>query len=371
MSPFKARLKRQWQFHLLLLRSVADWTTYVYICIPAVLFCYFCYRETILKQSYGIFEVIPLPLLVFLLFLCVKVGPIRTFIEAADRLFFIQDNTKMKQLKIVGLLYSVGKQLLLIGFVIGLLTPVLFGHYQITAGQLFQLDVALLTSYVAVSCIHYMNGLQWLKYLGQFGVVVLLTIGFLKFSVVLMCILCVTALIIFIFYYFKEFIVSNHQFDQQLHTERAVFFKWQSAIFNVSQELRSLNKPELKKNKPWLFNSEQRLFNKPGYEIPELIVKTLLRNRQYGFAYIRLIAVTLPFFVFLPWWGSVILLIITYFMLSSWLTSVMVEIQGHPVFTIYQTTEQSWLVAHKKIKLWFVNYVLLLLCIFVAIITLI
>ena len=216
MSPFKARLKRQWQFHLHLLRSVADWTTYVYLFIPAILFAYFCYRETILKQSYGFFEVIPLSLLVFLLFLCVKMGTIRTFIEAADRLFFIQDNTKMQHLKIAGLLYSIGKQLLLIALVMGPLTPVLYGHYQIGAGQIFLLDVALLTGYVVVSCIHYMNGSQWLKYLWKIALAVLLTIGFFKLPDVLLFILCMAVLVISIFYYYKECIASNRHFDHQL-----------------------------------------------------------------------------------------------------------------------------------------------------------
>ena len=67
MTLFKERVVQQWKFHLKMIRSIADWTTYVYLIIPSTLFLFFLYKETILQGEYGFITYISAPFFIFLL----------------------------------------------------------------------------------------------------------------------------------------------------------------------------------------------------------------------------------------------------------------------------------------------------------------
>ena len=91
----------------------------------------------------------------------------------------------------------------------------------------------------------------------------------------------------------------------------------------------------------------------------ELLLKTIIRNKRYRWGYIRLVAITIPLYLALPFWADVLLLGFSYFMLTGWLESVMYEVKGHAVFAVLKLQDEQWNASLKKTKAIFVVPVLL------------
>lgn len=363
MTLFKKRLSAYWQMNYQLFKSVVDWTTFIYFLIPALGLFIFFYKETLLQGNYGFLTYVPLGVMITLLLLFIQVGTIRTFLEDADRLFLIQNNKKLSKLKIWSFLYTVMCQIGFIIAVIGLLSPILMKLYHLEIAQLIQLGLLLMASYLIMGLIHLSHFLGFVKGIGDLILAILLTATFLYLVNWVLWFLYGGIVVFALIYYQRTYIATNRHFEKQLEKERASYFKWQSMIFSASRELKSMQKPQLTKRKPLFLNRENRLFNQPGYEVVELLSKTLLRNRTYIWSYVRLIGITLPLYLALPWWGDGVLLIITYYMLTTWLASVMVEIKQNPIFVIYQISEERWLFSQQKLIYWLVKCVMLMITI--------
>ena len=88
-------------------------------------------------------------------------------------------------------------------------------------------------------------------------------------------------------------------------------------------------------------------------------MKTIIRNKRYRWGYVRLVAITIPLYLVLPFWADVLLLGFSYFMLTGWLESVMHEVKGHAIFNVLKLQDEQWNASLKKIKAIFVAPVLL------------
>ena len=169
--------------------------------------------------------------------------------------------------------------------------------------------------------------------------------------------LTVVLLVVSVLYYEKRHIRSNIYFEQQVNVEREAYFRWQGRIFMVSQELKSMEPAKHTLKAPRFLKG--RLFTKSNDAIAEFVLKTLVRDKRYRWGYVRLVVVTIPVYAALPLWGDMLCIITTYFMLNSWLQSVMNEIKAHAIFNVIQVQEEAWNVSLQRIRHYFVNYVLI------------
>lgn len=175
--------------------------------------------------------------------------------------------------------------------------------------------------------------------------------------------LTATLIVASVFFYEKRHIRSNIYFDQQVNADREAYFRWQSRVFMVSAELKSMEPAKHTVKAPRFLKG--RLFTKSNDAIAELMLKTLVRDKRYRWDYVRLVVVTIPLYFALPLWADMLLIIATYFMLNSWLGSVMNEIKAHTIFNVIHVREEAWNVSLQRLKNYFVNYVLIFISLIV------
>ena len=147
MKMLFERIRKQGRFNVKLWRSIADWTTWFYLVIPTGLFLSFLYKETLLKNSFGLLVHLPLGVLVFGIITILSMGSIRTFTESADKLFFVQSKN-YKRLKAGALVYSLSIKAIMAAIIIVLMMPIWIHLYGLNSWQPFQLIVVVLISFV-------------------------------------------------------------------------------------------------------------------------------------------------------------------------------------------------------------------------------
>ena len=362
MTLFKERVAQQWKFHLKTFRSIADWTTYVYLIIPSMLFLFYLYKETILKGEYGFITYISAPMFIFFLMFVARGGYLRTFIVAADRLFLMQHEQVFRKLKRNGFMYSIVFQGLFITLSLLILSPVLLYHYHLTTLGIVQLVCSMILQFLLCKLIDFNDIHKWVKFIIKLLITAILT-SIVLYSNLFVVSLTVAFIVVCVFYYEKRHIRSNKYFERQVNEDREAYFRWQGRVFIVSPELKSMEPAKHTLKAPRFLKG--RLFTKSNDPIAEFMLKSLVRDKRYRWGYVRLIVVTIPLYFILPLWGNIVLIIVSYFMLNSWLQSVMNEIKGHAIFRVIQVHDEVWNVSYKRLKNYFVNYVLIFISVIV------
>ena len=362
MTLFKERVEQQWKFHLKTLRSIADWTTYVYLIIPSTLFLFFLYKETILQGEYGFITYISAPFFIFLLLSVARGGYLRTFIAAADRLFLMQHQQVFRKLKRNGFMYSIVFQGLFITLSLLILSPVLLYYYHSTTLGIVQLACSMVLQFLLSKFIDFKHIHKWVKFIIQLCITAILA-SMVLYTNLFVVSLTVVLIVASVLYYEKRHIRSNTYFDQQVNAEREAYFRWQGRVFMVSSELKSMEPAKHTLKAPRFLKG--RLFTKSNDAIAEFMLKALIRDKRYRWGYVRLVVVTIPLYFLLPLWADMLLIITTYFMLNSWLKSIMNEIKEHAIFKVIQVQEEAWNVSLKRLKNYFVNYVLIFISLIV------
>lgn len=362
MYNFKLRVRKQWQLNSKLFKSIADWTVLLYLLIPAVLFVYYLYRE--IKGEFGVFEVIPLPISIFLLLLITGGGYIRTFVEPGDQLFLIQHKGTFTRLKAYSLAYSIVKQALLIGASLLLFSVVHLHHYNQTIVGLIDLGILLLIANVVNTLLYLKFNQKFILFLMNLGQFILLTLMavYIKWPVstaiytVLFILLCV--------FYWINYVKSTKYFDKQTDPEIQSYYKWQTMIFSASQELKSVKPSKLPVKSPFLFKN--RIFKKNDDFLLDLLSKTILRHKKYIWGYLRLVLVIIGLTFALPLWTDVALVGIAYFMLKSWVESLVLEIKGHSIFVVYQVADSEWIQTEKILSKYLAVYPVVLIVLIIG-----
>ena len=60
-----------------------------------------------------------------------------------------------------------------------------------------------------------------------------------------------------------------------------------------------------------------------------------------------------------------LLVIATYFMLNSWLQSVMNELKAHAIFNVIKVQDAAWNLSYERLKIYFVNYIVIFISVIV------
>ncbi|MGE7024204.1 ABC transporter permease [Solibacillus cecembensis] len=345
MKLFRKRLSRQWQFNLTIFKSIADWTVWVYLCIPAALFSYFLYRETIMQKQFGLLEWVPFEVFLFVLFYFLQMGIIRSFLEPADQLFLIQQKAHWRKLLVSGLIYSLSLQILFNVLVLGLLFLVFIHLYHLTVLEIMLIFCLSVTTYLWKQFIVRTDFREWFQTILQLLLPLLMTALFLVVPTFLGMFISCAIIALLLALYIQRYVLRHHSFDKLLRVDRAQYYLLVGTVFSLSKELQSMKAPKETGQKPRYFT--KRIIQD---EVVELIVKTFIRNKTYKWAYLRLIGITLFLYFVLPFWAQILLVIATHFMLKGYTNSVITEMREHPIHVIFQISDERWNAAQLIVK---------------------
>ncbi len=346
------RIRKQGRFKLKLWRSIADWTTWFYLVIPTGLFLSFLYKETLLKNSFGLLVHLPLGVLVFGVITILSMGSIRTFTERADKLFFVQSRN-YRRLKAGALVYSLSIKATMAAFIISLMMPIWIHLYGLNSWQPFQLIVVVLISFVVNTLLSFKT--KFMHFIGQFASVLMLTWLFLNVTSNWSLLVYSLLLAVGIWQYVRKYVKSIRAFEKQLVMDQQQYYSLQSLIFMMSRELSSMAPVHTKRKRPRFFYKRQIVAS----PVTDLLFKTMLRHKKYRMGYLQILGLQLSIYIFAVWWVDLLVFILVYFILQSWLKSVIRHIQQEAIFTIIQVSEQQWLTATNQFKRYLIDVVML------------
>lgn len=368
-SLFQQRRKIERSNNFKLLASVIDWTVALYIVVPTLVIGFFLYKDFILTISTSWVVHIPLAFLIVLLFIITRIETIRTYSQRADRLFLIQNRKQMIKLKQAGLYWTFSKHLFILVSALALLAPIFMIVHHITILELLILLLLLFTT-------NFFNALvqlklrRWQQLLSKIVMCILGTVFFLYVPNSITALLYLLLLVYCTSYYYRHFIYRTKYFDQQVELDQAAFYKWQSLLFQIAPELKSQLAPKLKKPR-LLWKNSKRMFRRSDYFIEELVCKTMLRQKQYRFGYLRFLVMGIGLTIIVPTWGKFIIIGMLYFTLRSVMQSIIQQIIEHKIWSIFQISNEQIHTASSRLMKGFVDFPLLCVLVILVIFSLV
>lgn len=362
MLLFRSRLHKQWKVYLSLYKSVGDWTVYIYCIIPLGAFIYYFLRETVLQLNYGLMESIHPGILVFILMFISTALINRTFSEPADKLFLLQNLKQYAALKRWSYYYSFLVNMVYMAILFSFFYPLFRYVHDFSSSQLIQVAISIISCYLA-SKIIILQSSKWMQFFFLLVLVVLFTL-LVFYATIFTAVLSIIIGLCSAVLYEKRAIQAHRYFEKQTLNDVEAFYRWQSRIFFINPELKTMRLPVHKAKAPMFF--KQSISNNHVSVLVELILKTILRKKSYLWNYIRIICIVLPLIFVLPWWAAYLLTIFMYFGLKSYVSSILVEIKENAIFKIIPTSDQHWAIAIKKVEISIINPITVL---YLAIIT--
>ncbi|MBN3524753.1 ABC transporter permease [Paenibacillus apiarius] len=321
------RLKTNAVYQWKALRTVLDWTVWLYIVIPLLLLglkFYYNWWTDPLPASW-----IAGPYILYLLpcILPVIMGMVHTWSEGGDILFLRQKSTWWKRLVLFGFLGYTIRSVLFTGFVLLIVSPWLFRGYGLPIAILlsFGLSVSVLSVLTALlrNRVHVTFG-GWRRW-GMSCIVGLLSVGAFGFSLYLLqlhyllqlswaAILAVSAIPLLLWR-----LNARHTFDRDVELEGEMKLRLTALLLS-----RSVDKPTRSKRKrPLLFPKSGYFMKRKhgGQQIGAIAVKSLLRSRAHLLFYIQLTMVGLGASFAASRFGLFLIVVpVLYIILSYWLS---------------------------------------------------
>lgn len=326
---FYRRMIRDWKYQIKTFRSIADWTIWLYLIIPANVISFFIYRSWWLDEVPNWVEWMPLSLFFLLGYLFSWNGSYRTFTEEADKVFLVKKEKLFFGLKHWGFLYSLAIQAIWTLLVVVVLLPFLLRHYQLTIAHALVYFLFLLTIKYGIMYLKFL-----LKKIERKTIRIILTIllflllswfsqlmalpwGQGDFWAVIIVSLIAGVAGIGLYY---PLLKKNALFEIELNIEKEEKLKLVNAIYTMSYDIE---KPKItSRKKPWLFRNSKLIFKnrtaRNGFV--ELFIKIFVRNSSYILTYFQICSVTAAAIIIVPpWWIKVILFTAFLFMMWIWL----------------------------------------------------
>ncbi|WNQ12038.1 ABC transporter permease [Paenibacillus aurantius] len=302
---FARRVRSYWVYQAKALATVMDWTVALYIVVPALLFAGYQYSRWWMEAP-GWLAWVPLPLWYAGLFLLVLTGKVRYYVEAGDQLFLRQGTNWVRKLMARGMLYSLGAFVLRNGAALALLAPLLIKGYGLDALVLPR----LLTVLVPVTFLLALAG-QWGDFrwagLKKWGLgLLLLMAGGVVFSAAVQAAsaggvpfwLAAALLLASLPYAAGKRLEQKgtflHDADRELEAKLA--------LTKLLLGEMAARKPLIRRRRPLLFRSSNRLFRKRTAEngLAEAQIKAFFRSRSALVTYLQLTGVCLAGARFVP-----------------------------------------------------------------------
>ncbi|WP_042345231.1 ABC transporter permease [Bacillus massiliigorillae] len=309
MSSFRIfcnRVKRDYVYQYGIIKSVADWTVMLYIIIPFSIAGIMIYRSWWNElPDWSVF--LSLKLTVIIAYLLCWTGSLRTFVQEADGLYFIQHTRKFIAMKKWALIFSIVKAFIRIGFIVILILPFYLHKFSLSIGEIISFFCFFIALHILLLSIHTTmfsirerwSGKIYSALLFVFLFIMIFTQAMkvyeLSFSISIAVLLLLLAIVLH-----RPRVQSTKYFQEEFVQENEAKLRYMNKVFSVSS---SVEKPKIiKRKRPIIFPKSKRIFSKRTREngFIEVFLKVILRNFSYLKGYLQLISVTLMAIILLP-----------------------------------------------------------------------
>ena len=337
---FNKRLYTSYKFNLKLWNSVVDWTVLAYILIPGSIIVGFLYRDFVLNLQPVSIEPIVFLIAFLIISFFVSKSTIRFFIYEADLLFLKQNVKKIKNLKLVAILYSFGCYNLLIILILGFVVPILFS-IGLTFVDIFKIILVVNVLSTMHISLNYTYKSWYVKLPILLGLHAFFILNFftIHFIIYLICFIVST---VFLF----RRVFSNRYWATEVLWEYEGFYKWMKIIYRFSMEM-SYYLPAKTRPPVFIFAKHHKLSR---HRIDNLIYKSLLRKSSYITLPLRLILICIGLLIVLPNWAKVVVLIFLILGLFTAFDSILKEIKKASFFQLITPSEDEWIASKLRIQ---------------------
>lgn len=376
---FFNRLRKGWRYQYGVIKMIADWTVMLYIALPAITIFLFIYRSWWTDIPSWI-ENVPFFLLFFLLYLLSWNGNIRTYIEAADKVFLIKKFNLFWGMKKWGYGYTLVYQAVITIGAIVVLLPFLLNHYHFEWKQIGILMFYFISLKTGLMLVKY----HLVKIETRFKKIVCSVIAFILVSWLSQLIYYLweigiwlpiyiggSLIMLIAIYLSLRTIIKMSSIDHEIDMEQTNKTRNIQLIFTIAPEIE---KPVVtKRTKPLFLRNSKRIFKERSQSngFIELFIKVFLRNYSYVSGYLVMINVTTFAIVLLPpIWIKVTIFLGYLFMMYFWISLIWDKIMGtNPIMKKYLEHPSYFTAKRKVILVLFIIAILLLLLYFLFAVT--
>lgn len=297
MTPYellKRRIISEGKFKLSILKLVIDWTVALYIVIPALIAAGYYYSLWLSHPPKG-FEILSVPIVLFLLYFFSFNGAIRIFIKSGDRIFLLGNRTWVEKITIYSLSYSAISYLIQSIILFIIFIP-LFKYHHFT---LLKVLVLLLFVYLAKVFWGLIKQFLAFKFKGfEYSIInfFLMIIGYNIFFFIFQKSLdslsflgiAVWVLLGIDAYLVKLRIKIKGTFLEDLVREEELSIKYFSILLSFSGI--EIKKEKEKRKKPFLFSRSQNIFKRRNkvLSLVEVAIKATLREKKNLTQYLQI-----------------------------------------------------------------------------------
>ncbi|MBO0992434.1 ABC transporter permease [Bacillus sp. SD088] len=325
---FWMRLKQGWEYRFGTIKSIIDWTVFVYFILPATVISFFIYRSWWIELP-GWIDGMSIHMLA-LFFLLLWGEHFHTYVREADRIFLRKNKKLFLQLKQWGIFYSYCFQCLsAVGLGIAI-APFWYQHFHLHTNDFFLFAGLWVSLKWLIMSIKGKLNVQVRGWRSLFrgiplvmGALIIWELGFWLFTNqnIVWLFLLILLNTGSSFFFVRRRFSSVHNFEQDLAIDELEKNKYTETIFQLSMDIE---KPRFSSNraKPRLYAQSNRLFKrrnqKTGYL--ELFIKAFTRDSQYILQYFQIISVTGAAIVLLPpLWLKITVMIAGVLFLITWI----------------------------------------------------
>ncbi|RHW37376.1 hypothetical protein D1B31_16585 [Neobacillus notoginsengisoli] len=328
-SLFFKRYRTELKYQAGVIRSVLDWTIWVYLVLPGLVIGGFMYAEALEEPITGI----PFQLVVIGLLLTTLGGSIRTMLEEADLLFLLQEKGILREMKKHAFIHSVTRGLMVAALIFGLVMPLLARGYMLGPFEIAALFFAVFAIKLLLMTMNKRIINKYIRIAATFLVLVA-GIPFLLLLPAWMYGIVGILMSLVLFAYNWAGTESDHTFFRDIEIEAAERRKWTGMILHFSPEIE--HPPSRQKKRPIMFPYSERIFKKrtPENGLLEIVLKSFFRNWKEVGSVLQMASIT-SFAIFstplLLKWGIYLFFLA---FLSIWLDSSFKRMATSPFFQV-------------------------------------
>ncbi len=314
---FYRRFISYWKFQYNVWRTVIDWMVAIYIVIPFIAFGVYQYLLW-WRNPPAVLGLIPSSLIMAIFYCIAWSGNIRIFIQQADQLFLLQQQSWIRKIIKLSITYSLIWHLFMIGFQFLLIGPFLVICFNFTAILVLKL---FFISYLLGVCLQLIKQLVGLRIRGYkrsvFFIALFICAGLVYINNALYVInnLILFLSIFLLLLLFLGLLVRiriniKGSFVNDVERENAQLLKYSIFLFKLSGV--NIEKKKIRRKRPLLFYNSNRIFKKRSTinVLVELCIKTVLRNSKYLLNYVQFMILSTLFVGSFPFWWRLVLWVI-------------------------------------------------------------
>ncbi|WP_347548349.1 ABC transporter permease [Pseudalkalibacillus hwajinpoensis] len=317
---FRKRVDDDRRYKLRTISSALDWTVWLYILIPGLVISVAYYRSWWLEAPEWL-SGIPEQAAVIPLYMCSISWALRVYSEDADQVYLLQNKTLMNGLKRWGILYSLGKGMLITAIGVGAMLPLLLTGWGWGLERSVLTGVFLLLVSWNGRAAHYFIELAipsiWIRWLpisllNMCSIGLVLVVNGVIWRNEWLVLVTGVCLLLLLVVQLKRRLTIQGTFFHDVVKERG--YKQ-----NITKILlgNAASKPLIVRTKPFLFQNSTRLFKKrdPEIRILDVYVKWLLRSAGKMQFYAQVVGWSSAAIVLLPAIVKVIVLLFSLYAL--------------------------------------------------------